>query len=251
MFAMLNTGTVNRSLTTADLNVPDSDTTGPCGLHAAAPQPASAVASITHPSAVTPAVMPVPSNVQAIVSALSITASDSRTTAAFWMIAPAAVSSNGGSPNLFVSALCLTGNLLGTALVISGGDSFDEPSDSSVDAAWQSPDPIPTSELGAIEPGPHFDKEDIDMLLASSYQRQVRSVPTEEKLLPVRANEMVFASASTALPQSLGQPAHALSDADADFICAAALAGLIMAGVPNRKDERPKPFQSPQRVIGT
>jgi hypothetical protein len=35
MYAMLNTGTVNRSLTTADLNVQDSDTTGACGLHAA------------------------------------------------------------------------------------------------------------------------------------------------------------------------------------------------------------------------
>jgi hypothetical protein len=35
MNATLNTGTVNRTLTTADLNVPDSDTTGACGLHAA------------------------------------------------------------------------------------------------------------------------------------------------------------------------------------------------------------------------
>jgi hypothetical protein len=35
MYATLNTGTVNRSLKTADLNVPDSDTTGACGLHAA------------------------------------------------------------------------------------------------------------------------------------------------------------------------------------------------------------------------
>jgi len=34
MYAMLNTGTANRSLTTADLNVGDSDTTGACGLHA-------------------------------------------------------------------------------------------------------------------------------------------------------------------------------------------------------------------------
>jgi hypothetical protein len=36
MYATLNAGTVNRSLTTADLNVADSDTTGACGLHAAA-----------------------------------------------------------------------------------------------------------------------------------------------------------------------------------------------------------------------
>jgi hypothetical protein len=35
MYATLNTGAVNRSLKTADLNVPDSDTTGACGLHAA------------------------------------------------------------------------------------------------------------------------------------------------------------------------------------------------------------------------
>jgi hypothetical protein len=35
MYATLNTGSVNRSLTTADLNVADSDTTGACGLHAA------------------------------------------------------------------------------------------------------------------------------------------------------------------------------------------------------------------------
>jgi hypothetical protein len=37
MYATLNAGTVNRSLTTADLNVPDTDTTGACGLHAALP----------------------------------------------------------------------------------------------------------------------------------------------------------------------------------------------------------------------
>jgi ELWxxDGT repeat protein len=35
MYATLNTGAVNRTLTTADLNVADSDTTGACGLHAA------------------------------------------------------------------------------------------------------------------------------------------------------------------------------------------------------------------------
>jgi hypothetical protein len=36
MYATLNSGAVNRSLTTADLNVADSDN-GPCGLHAALP----------------------------------------------------------------------------------------------------------------------------------------------------------------------------------------------------------------------
>jgi hypothetical protein len=35
MYATLNTGTVNRTLTTADLNVPDTGTNGACGLHAA------------------------------------------------------------------------------------------------------------------------------------------------------------------------------------------------------------------------
>jgi titin len=35
MYATLNTGSVNRTLTTADLNVADTDTTGACGLHAA------------------------------------------------------------------------------------------------------------------------------------------------------------------------------------------------------------------------
>src|SRR5262249_2866811 len=35
MYATLNVGTVNRTLTTADLNVADSDTTGACALHAA------------------------------------------------------------------------------------------------------------------------------------------------------------------------------------------------------------------------
>src|SRR5262245_4150981 len=35
MYATLNAGTVNRNLTTADLNVADSDTGGACGLHAA------------------------------------------------------------------------------------------------------------------------------------------------------------------------------------------------------------------------
>jgi hypothetical protein len=35
MYATLNAGTVNRSLTASDLNVPDTDTTGACGLHVA------------------------------------------------------------------------------------------------------------------------------------------------------------------------------------------------------------------------
>jgi hypothetical protein len=34
MYATLNTGAVNRTLTTADLNVPDTGTSGACGLHA-------------------------------------------------------------------------------------------------------------------------------------------------------------------------------------------------------------------------
>jgi hypothetical protein len=34
MFATLNIGTTNRALAVADLNVPDTDTTGACGLHA-------------------------------------------------------------------------------------------------------------------------------------------------------------------------------------------------------------------------
>jgi hypothetical protein len=48
MYATLNAGTVNRTLTTADLNVADSDTTGACGLHAAVPpMPVSAVQPIS------------------------------------------------------------------------------------------------------------------------------------------------------------------------------------------------------------
>jgi len=35
MYATLNTGTANRALSVADLNVPDTGTTGACGLHAA------------------------------------------------------------------------------------------------------------------------------------------------------------------------------------------------------------------------
>ena len=35
MYATLNSGAVNRTLTTADLNVADTGTTGACGLHAA------------------------------------------------------------------------------------------------------------------------------------------------------------------------------------------------------------------------
>jgi hypothetical protein len=46
MYATLNAGTINRTLTTADLNVADSATTGACGLHAAAVSaPAGAMAS--------------------------------------------------------------------------------------------------------------------------------------------------------------------------------------------------------------
>jgi hypothetical protein len=46
MYATLNAGAVNRTLTTADLNVADSDTTGACGLHAVAVlAPAGAMAS--------------------------------------------------------------------------------------------------------------------------------------------------------------------------------------------------------------
>jgi parallel beta-helix repeat protein len=52
MYATLNTGTVNRTLTTADLNVADNDTTGACGLHAAViPMPvASNVPLVNAPS---------------------------------------------------------------------------------------------------------------------------------------------------------------------------------------------------------
>jgi hypothetical protein len=53
MYATLNTGTVNRTLTTADLNVADSDTTGACGLHAVA-FPIAAAAASSHLAAANP-----------------------------------------------------------------------------------------------------------------------------------------------------------------------------------------------------
>src|SRR5262249_13730747 len=46
MYATLTTGTVNRGLTPADLNVPDADTTGACGLHAAASGAVPTVATV-------------------------------------------------------------------------------------------------------------------------------------------------------------------------------------------------------------
>jgi parallel beta-helix repeat protein len=47
MYATLNAGTVNRTLTTADLNVADTDTTGACGLHATIAQLAFATGART------------------------------------------------------------------------------------------------------------------------------------------------------------------------------------------------------------
>jgi hypothetical protein len=62
MYATLNTGLVNRTLTTADLNVADSDSTGACGLRAAAVpaapggtmNPAASVALNSRPGATLP-----------------------------------------------------------------------------------------------------------------------------------------------------------------------------------------------------
>jgi hypothetical protein len=51
MYAMLATGTANRALVTADLNVPDDDS-GPCALHAA---PVTALSSTSNGTAMTPA----------------------------------------------------------------------------------------------------------------------------------------------------------------------------------------------------
>jgi hypothetical protein len=54
--ATLNTGTVNRTLTTADLSVADSDTMDACGLHAAIiPIPTSAPALLGSPNHPAPA----------------------------------------------------------------------------------------------------------------------------------------------------------------------------------------------------
>jgi hypothetical protein len=59
MYATLATGTANRVLTTADLNVPDSDS-GPCALHAA---PAAAVSSTSNsPGMTAPSSPKVPSS---------------------------------------------------------------------------------------------------------------------------------------------------------------------------------------------
>jgi hypothetical protein len=47
MYATLDSGAVNRSLTVADLNVPDADTGGACGLHAAVPTLSESSITIT------------------------------------------------------------------------------------------------------------------------------------------------------------------------------------------------------------
>src|SRR5262249_5569785 len=54
MYATLNTGTLNRTLTTAHLNVADSDTSGACGLHAAVAQVATSLTATASASILSP-----------------------------------------------------------------------------------------------------------------------------------------------------------------------------------------------------
>src|SRR5260370_32243065 len=49
MYASLGTDVVKRTLVTADLNVPDSDTTGACGLHAVGPTLEFRITSVVVP----------------------------------------------------------------------------------------------------------------------------------------------------------------------------------------------------------
>jgi hypothetical protein len=73
MYATLNAGTVNRSLTTADLNVPDSDTTGACGLHAAVGS-VDATPAMVPPTAAAPMAASPPGNLLGSESAANLRA---------------------------------------------------------------------------------------------------------------------------------------------------------------------------------
>jgi hypothetical protein len=80
MYSTLNTGMVKHALVTADLNVPDSDTTGACGLHAAGPSLEFRSGSVVVPLSVQPSGVTAPSEMagrpvlggQALLTAINV-----------------------------------------------------------------------------------------------------------------------------------------------------------------------------------
>src|SRR6516164_256616 len=183
MYATLNTGTVNRSLTTADLNVPDSDTTGACGLHAT-PQLASSAEPGTHSSLVRPGLVPVGAFRQASVEA---SGKDRPEIKAWGMSTSVPPAPEGAFSIPVANSQIVTPNLVNASAglwpatpIVSGNEGADDTQDSSSAPPWPSP-AIPVTDPETLEGGPGLDKSVIDLLLASA-GRQVQPVSAAERL---------------------------------------------------------------------
>jgi uncharacterized delta-60 repeat protein len=225
MFAMLNTGTVNRSLSKADLNVPDSDTTGACGLHAA-PQSFGSVEAGVHTTAINPDAMPPTSISQSIVSALSMVDSNGNRGQSVGVIALAAVSLRGGSPNWLSDAPIIISNYAIAAPVVSGAETTDYMQQTSAPVLPSRV--IPILEPESQEATPQFEKPALDTLLASGHHQHVQSVRAAEKQSK-GITDAVFARIDPLQLQSLQQSADESPCVDSSYFWAAALAGLLTA----------------------
>jgi hypothetical protein len=227
MYATLNTGTVNRSLTTADLNVPDSDTTGACGLHAA-PQSYGSFGPSAHTTAINPDAMAPPS----IVSGLSIGDSSDNRGQGIRVIAPATLSLRGSPPNTLANAPIMISNYAITAPEASGAETADDTQQSSAPVLPSRA--IPILEPEGQEATPQFEKPALDMPLASGHHQHVQSVRSSEKL-STGITDAVFAQIETAHLQALQQSADESTCVDSGYFWAAALAGLLTAARYNGK----------------
>jgi hypothetical protein len=243
MYATLNTGTVNRNLTTADLNVPDSDTTGACGLHAM-PQPASSAEPGTHSSLVRPGLMPGGAFRQAPVDASG--KHEPEVNGPGWrMNTFVPPTPEGALPHSAASSQIVTPNWVNASAgpwsaspIVSGGEAADDTLDSSAAPPWPSP-AIPVTDPETLESSPQFCKPAIDLLLASVYGQQAQSASTAEKL-SARAADVVFANHDGANMQRLPQAVDDVASVDSGWVWAAALAGLMtptIRNLDNRSDK--------------
>jgi uncharacterized repeat protein (TIGR03803 family) len=236
MYAMLNTGTENRSLSTADLNVPDSDSTGACGLHVA-PQSFGSIEPGVHTMANNPDKMAPTSLSQSIASALSIGDFNGNRAQGIGVIVPATLSLPGSRPNTLANAPIIISNYAITAPEASGAETADD--------TQQTIAPVlPSRVIPILEPEsqiatPQYEIPNLDTLLASGHHQHVLSVRAAEKL-STRIADAVFAEVDSVQLPALQQSADESPCLDSGYFWATALAGLLTATTSRHQERQQK-----------
>jgi hypothetical protein len=248
MYATLNTGTVNRSLTGADLNVPDSDTDSACGLHAVLASPQEGVALVS--AGTSPALTVVGSGPVADLGAAEFLLSGPRVRAEDahpgWTQVTGGTSVLSAAINTALHAVPAFASppagLFRTAVATVGNGRADDPQDPDENPWWPVDGVIPAAPAA----NPPQIEQAIDVLLGLVDAAQEQPVPAAGTPLAASVDSVFAADAwgkpAPVQPTIDGYQSETAASAAVDpgWAWVGLLGLLVNTAVQGRRDPRPR-----------